>query len=463
MIAGRRQLREVFRPANAAFGDRGHVARQPGRDRVEHAEVHAQRPQVPAVDAHESRARIQRALQLGNVVHFDQRRKPKTLGSAEQPPQILLLQRPDDEQRGVRAEHRRLQQLVLRDDEVLAEEREIDRGPDVAEVLRIAVEERRLGEHGNRRRAGVRVRARVRGRIVIGSRRMPLDGDRRLHSAITRGALPPVPLPVPGPRSARSNSAPHGVRVCSRARTAAGFAASRTCTIRRVAATIVASRSAWAAAVVMTPRPSCPRSRPRRACRGHRPRAPLSSAAPARWMPSAIVVTSPAISSDAAAFSATMSRGAPVFAAEDRAGNHGVLGGISAAQGLGRRLRHAEIQRVHVERVHGPLPALRDLRVAGRRDLVEAVGPVHDPRALGPEERERPRDELGQLRPRHADELPRRAGRVRQRAEQVEGRADAEIAARRPRHGASTGETSARRRTRSRPPRDTARRREARR
>ena len=74
---------------------------------------------------------------------------------------------------------------------------------------------------------------------------------------------------------------------------------------------------------------------------------------------------------------------------------------------------------------------------------------MHDPRALGPEERERPRDELGQLRPRHADELARRAGRVRERAQQVEGGADAEIAAR---HGGVAHRRMKRRREEERDP-----------
>ena len=65
---------------------------------------------------------------------------------------------------------------------------------------------------------------------------------------------------------------------------------------------------------------------------------------------------------------------------------------------------------------------------------------------------QRPREQLGELRPRHADELPRRAGRVGQRAEQVERRPDAERRGAPAPRAASTGGTSARRRTRC-PPR----------
>ena len=77
----------------------------------------------------------------------------------------------------------------------------------------------------------------------------------------------------------------------------------------------------------------------------------------------------------------------------------------------GAALRQADVSRMQVERVHRAVAALRHLRVAGGRDLVEAVGAVHDPGALRAELGERTRDQLGQLRTRHADELSRRARR----------------------------------------------------
>ena len=50
----------------------------------------------------------------------------------------------------------------------------------------------------------------------------------------------------------------------------------------------------------------------------------------------------------------------------------------------------------------------------------------------GAEQQQRAGHQLGELRARHADQLPRRAGRIGQRAEQVERGPDAEFAARRP-------------------------------
>ena len=58
-------------------------------------------------------------------------------------------------------------QLILADDEVLAQERHVDGGANLLQMFEAAVEERRLGEDGNRRRPGLRVRGRVRRRVVV--------------------------------------------------------------------------------------------------------------------------------------------------------------------------------------------------------------------------------------------------------------------------------------------------------
>ena len=54
------------------------------------------------------------------------------------------------------------------------------------------------------------------------------------------------------------------------------------------------------------------------------------------------------------------------------------------------------------------------------RHLVDAAGAVHNPGTIGAEEQQRARHQLRQLRLGHADQLPLRAGRIRQRPQQVE-------------------------------------------
>ena len=164
------------------------------------------------------------------------------------------------------------------------------------------------------------------------------------------------------------------------------------------------------------------------------------------------------MSSDAPAFSSTMSRGAPAVAVSTSRAMRAFSVASPPRKRLGRGLRQADVGRMHVERVDRAVAVLRHLRVAGRRDLVEAVGAVHDPGARRSQQPERSRHELGQFRPRHADQLPRGARGVGQRAEQVEGRPHAEVLPRRRRRDASTDGRSARRRTRCRPPPGTVRR-----
>ena len=167
-------------------------------------------------------------------------------------------------------------------------------------------------------------------------------------------------------------------------------------------------------------------------------------------MPSSTDAAAPAMNSDAPALSSTTSRAGP--RAPPRIPS--MIRAFSCASppfsDAGRRLRQPDVGRVQIERVDRAVAALGDLGVAGGRELVDAVGAVHDPGALGSEQHQRPRHQLGELRPRHADQLTRRARRIGQRPEQVERRPHAELAAHRRRHAASTDETSARRRTRCR-------------
>ncbi len=102
--------------------------------------------------------------------------------------------------------------------------------------------------------------------------------------------------------------------------------------------------------------------------------------------------------------------------------------GVGARQAdiLGRDLEGTDLAVVQFD----------DLGRPGRRYLVEPVGAMDEPDALRAEIAQHLGHRPQPGRRKHADQLPFDAGRVGQRAEQVEDRARAELDARRRRHGA---------------------------
>ena len=376
------------------------------------------------------------------VVHLDQRRQaqlPRPRCSAHE---IRLLERRDDQQHGVGARRARASSSWYSSTmKSLRRSGSATRRAHGREMLERAVEERRLGQHRDRRGAtACSCCAAIAHGIVARRASTPLDGDRRLHSAIT--------LTRPGAPSAARNAVPRGDAAAGAPleRAERLLRRRRVSTIRRVAATIVREQ-VWRGGSCDRLR-SCdcpPSARASLSPRPNRwPRPPRCDPLADRRQPR------PATNSAAPALSSTTSRGAARVRRRARSRMIAAFSAASPPCSVGRTSPSArpKSRRVHVERVHRAAAALGHLRVAGRRDLVDAVGAVHDPGALRAEQQQRARQQLGQLRPRHADDLPRRARRVRQRPEQVERRADAEIASASARHAASTGETSARRRTR---------------
>ena len=154
-----------------------------------------------------------------------------------------------------------------------------------AQVRERAVEERRLGQHGDRRRAGRRVAARDRHRIVVGAQ----------HAARRRSALAlGDDVDAIGAAERRAKRARPRRRARPRGAPASpiGSRASRTSTIRRVAATIVSSRSAGAPVdwrhALRSRRAARRPSRATRAVRASAARRRSSMARDARRMPSSI-------------------------------------------------------------------------------------------------------------------------------------------------------------------------------
>ena len=161
--------------------------------------------------------------------------RPSACRRSHQPPHVGIAQGGDDQQHGVRAGGACLDELVLVDDEVLAEQRHRDGGPDCLEVRQVAVEERRLGEHRYRRGASALVAGRDGRRHVVlakhaARRRSPLALRDHLQARRSEG------VSEAARRASARWSAP-------RARLA-GTAARRAATRVIVAATMAWSRSA---------------------------------------------------------------------------------------------------------------------------------------------------------------------------------------------------------------------------
>ena len=133
-----------------------------------HVRIDVQGAQVPAVHADDGGAAVGGALQFRRVVDLHERghvgdaRLGQEVAPARDRSSAPTMSRtasaPDDD---------RFEDLISRDDEVLAEQRQLDGGADRLEVIERAVEERRFRQHGDRGSPGVRVRACViRGAIV---------------------------------------------------------------------------------------------------------------------------------------------------------------------------------------------------------------------------------------------------------------------------------------------------------
>ena len=113
-----------------------------------------------------------------------------------------------------------------------------------------------------------------------------------------------------------------------------------------------------------------------------------------------------------------------------------VVAALSAGEPPAAASASAQVLQAHVLRGHGVAAHVRavdleDRRGGGDAQLVEGVLRAHDQCSLDTKQRKRSGHRLHIPRIGHADELSARARRVRQRAEEVEDRADGELLAHR--------------------------------
>ena len=99
--------------------------------------------------------------------------RPRPRGARQQPAQRRGRQRRHDEQCRVGANRSCLEQLILRHDEILPQNRHGHRRADGGQMLERAVEKRWLGQDRDRRRARRRVAGRDRRGVVLGTKDAP--------------------------------------------------------------------------------------------------------------------------------------------------------------------------------------------------------------------------------------------------------------------------------------------------
>ena len=115
----------------------------------ERVAVDLERLEVARVDADDAGARVHGALDLVLVVHLDERREPDGLRALDERLQGGLVQGGHDQQREVGAVRPGLPQLVRGDDEVLAQDRDVDLGAHGLQVGERTAEAALLGQYGD--------------------------------------------------------------------------------------------------------------------------------------------------------------------------------------------------------------------------------------------------------------------------------------------------------------------------
>src|SRR5512132_368387 len=180
-------LRHVAVRDNAALGHDDPIGGDSRQQLERRMQRHAEGPQVAVVDADQRRRQAERACELRCVVHFDQHVHPVPERARLERREPRVVERSDDQQHGIGAERTRFDDLVLVDDEFLAQHRHRAGVARRRQEFGRTLEERPIGQHRQARRAGFRIRRGDRGRIERGAqkalartRALDFGDDRRL-------------------------------------------------------------------------------------------------------------------------------------------------------------------------------------------------------------------------------------------------------------------------------------------
>ena len=156
---------DLDRAEYAGFRHLDDVIGQIGREFVVFVHVHLEVLQVARVDADHLGAGLTCAFDLLAGVRFDQHGHAQLVRQIQQMFELGVVQCGDDEQHQIGTVGAGFVDLVVGDDEVLAQHRNMHGGADLVEIIKAAEEFATFSEHGNGACAALLVLAGQRGRV----------------------------------------------------------------------------------------------------------------------------------------------------------------------------------------------------------------------------------------------------------------------------------------------------------
>src|SRR3984957_7045191 len=149
--AGFAEPRQIVRRENAALADDDPVSGNASRQLLAGGKRRLERFQVPVVDADQPRLQPQRPLELFLVMHFDERVHAERGSGRFQLGRADIVDRGHDDQDAIGAVTARFGHLIGVVHEILAQHRQRRGGARRAQMIEMALERRRIGQH---RKAG---------------------------------------------------------------------------------------------------------------------------------------------------------------------------------------------------------------------------------------------------------------------------------------------------------------------
>src|ERR1700680_2844139 len=144
---------DVCRREDSAFRDRQPVGRNARQEVESRLERDVERAQAAVVDSDQGCGKLERAVQLRGVVHFDQNAHAELMCAGLERGQPRILESGNDQENAIGTERSRLQHLVLVDHKILAQRRQAASLARCVQMLRTSLEIIAIGQYRAPRRS----------------------------------------------------------------------------------------------------------------------------------------------------------------------------------------------------------------------------------------------------------------------------------------------------------------------